>query len=367
MKIGILTFHCAHNYGAVLQCYATQEFLRSLGHEVEIINYRPEYLLRPYRLFDKGNITRGGFKRLHKNILQELIIFPTRYSRWKVFQRFINKRLSLSKPFTELSSVPNTYDAYIIGSDQVWNPNITCGFDEVYFCNFPFSKGSKKYIAYATSMESKALSATDIQFYHEHLRNFDAISVREKNLQELLSPLADVSILHVLDPTLMVPSDIWDKFIIPSSRKEKYVLVYQVVYDENTLRIAREVANQLKSSVLVVASEASFYRRHDYNTSPEEFVHLIKNAECIITTSFHGTAFSIILNRPFYTLKHNWNTRSSSLLVKLGIQDRMIDPIVTPLFSKIDYREVNVKLDVLRKESQDFLINALVDAQNINH
>ena len=257
MKIGILTFHCAHNYGAVLQCYATQEFLRSKGHDVEIINYRPEYLLRPYRLFDKGNITRGGFKRLLKNIVQELIIFPTRYSRWKVFQRFINKRLSLSKPFTELSSVPNTYDAYIIGSDQVWNPNITCGFDEVYFCNFPFSKGDKKYIAYAASMESKALSATDSQFYHEHLKNFDEISVREKNLQELLSSFTDVSIHHVLDPTLLISRDVWNRFVAVSIPKEKYVLVYG--HHEKTKNFAKEIAKQLSAKVIVIGSLITLY------------------------------------------------------------------------------------------------------------
>lgn len=360
MKIGILTFHCAHNYGAVLQCYATQEFLRSKGHEVEIINYRPEYLLSPYRLFDEGYITRGGFKRLLKNIVQESIIFPTRYTRWKVFQRFINKRLSLSKPFSNLSSVPNTYDAYIIGSDQVWNPNITCGFDEVYFCNFPFQKGNKRYITYAASMESKALSVDDKKFYAERLKNFDAISVREKNLQELLSPYTENSIQHVLDPTLMVPPNVWDKIITSSPCKEKYVLVYQVMHDENTLRIANEIANQLGIGVLVVGAGVSFYNRYDYNgASPEEFVSLVKNAACVVTTSFHGTSFSVILNRPFYTLTQGWNTRSSSLLEKLGLQDRMISPTATPLFSEIDYSDVNRKLNILRQESQDFLVSAL--------
>lgn len=360
MKIGILTFHCAHNYGAVLQCYATQEFLRSKGHEVEIINYRPSYLLRPYRLFDKGYITRGGFKRLLKNIVQESIIFPTRYTRWKVFQRFINKRLSLSTPFSDLSSVPDVYDAYIVGSDQVWNPNITCGFDDVYFCNFPFNKGNKRYITYAASMESKILSVDDIKFYAERLKNFDAISVRERNLQELLSTYTENSIQHVLDPTLMVPSNVWDKIITSSPCKEKYVLVYQVMHDENTLRIANEIANQLGVGVLVVGAVVSFYNRDDYNgASPEEFVNIVKNAACVVTTSFHGTAFSVILNRPFYTLTQGWNTRSSSLLEKLGLFDRMISPTSTPIFSEIDYSDVNVKLDILRKESQDFLQSAL--------
>lgn len=360
MKIGILTFHCAHNYGAVLQCYATQEFLKSKGHDVEIINYCPEYLLRPYRLFDKSYISRGGVKRIFKNIVQEIIIFPTRYTRWRVFQRFINHRLSLSKPFKDLSSIPDSYDVYIVGSDQIWNPKITCGFDEVYFCNFSFQKEKKRYVAYAASMESESLPVETHSFYIERLKRFDAISVREKNLQELLSPLADKSIEHVLDPTLMIPSNVWNQFITPSSRKEKYVLVYQVMPDENTLRIARDLACQLKAGIIVVGAWVSFYERSNYNdASPEEFINLVKNAACVVTTSFHGTAFSVILNRPFYTLTQGWNIRSSSLLEKLGLLDRMISPTSTPIFSEIDYSDVNVKLDILRKESQDFLTSTL--------
>ena len=358
MKIGILTFHCAHNYGAVLQCYATQEFLRSKGQEVEIINYRPSYLLRPYRLFDKGYITRGGFKRLLKNIVQESIIFPTRYTRWKVFQRFINKRLSLSKPFSDLSSVPDVYDAYIVGSDQVWNPNITCGFDDVYFCNFPFQKGNKKYISYAASMESKELSDTSKLFYRTKLKNFDAISVREKNLQELLSPLSNVPIQHVLDPTLMISRDVWNRFVTTSIPTEKYVLVYG--HQEHTKKFAEEIAKQLSAKVVVIGSWVTYYNMDEYNeAAPEDFVYLIRNAACVVTTSFHGTAFSIVLNRPFYTLSQGGNTRSLSLLRELGLQDRMIDTDRVPQFVGIDYNIVNQKLDVLRKESELFLVDAL--------
>lgn len=364
MKIGILTFHCAHNYGAVLQCYATQEFLRSLGHEVEIINYRPEYLLRPYRLFNK-RVSYRGFIRFIKDILQELIVFPTRYQHRKGFRRFINQRLLLSQPIDDSSLISADYDVYLVGSDQIWNPNITQGFDNAYFCEFSFEKGYKRYIAYAASMEVKSLDFDKQSFFRRQLRCFDAISVREESLMKMLAPLVDIPIHHVLDPTLMVPVSVWDKFLPKSIIDEKYVLVYQVFQDDNTLRIANHIANQISARVVnVVANMAniSFYTRHWYQkATPEDFVNILRNAACVVTTSFHGTAFSLIFNRPFYTLKLNkgWDERSTSLLNQLNLQNRQIDITSAPEFSEIDYTNINIGLDKLRKESQDFLISAL--------
>lgn len=364
MKIGILTFHCAHNYGAVLQCYATQEFLRSKGYDVEIINYRPDYLLEPYRLLKK-RIRYRGFIRFIKDIIQELIIFPTRYQHWKGFRRFITQRLLLSQPIDDNSLISADYDAYLVGSDQIWNPNITQGFDKAYFCDFSFEKGTKKYIAYAASMEAKSLDLEKEWFYRRQLKRFDAISVREENLMKMLSPLVDTPIIHVLDPTLMVPRSMWNKLTSKPFADDKYVVVYQVFPNDNTMRIAKHIADQISAKVVnVVANMAniSFYTRHSHqNATPEDFITILRNAACVVTTSFHGTAFSLIFNRPFYTLKLNigWDERSTSLLNQLNLQDRMIDITSNPKFTEIDYSKVDPLLDKLRKESQDFLLTAI--------
>ena len=154
MKIGILTFHCAHNYGAVLQCYAMQEFLRCKGHDVEVINYRPKYLLEPYKTFKVKRFLSKKPIRLSKGVIIEFILFPTRLKRFNGFEKFIKNRLSLSEKAT-CSSISPKYDVYIAGSDQIWNPKITHGFDSVFFADFPFIKNMKKYISYAASMEAK--------------------------------------------------------------------------------------------------------------------------------------------------------------------------------------------------------------------
>lgn len=362
MKIGILTFHCAHNYGAVLQCYATQEFLRSKGYDVEIINYRPEYLLKPYKLFDLERISGDTLILSLKLTIVQLLMFHDRFKRFRGFEKFINKYLSIGNIVTK-NTIPSDCNAYIIGSDQVWNPKITHGFDPIYFANFPFEKEEKKYISYAASMEAKSLDETQIEFYKRNLNNFDALSVRENAFLKLLQPLTGKDIAHVLDPVLMGQPHIWDSFSSDKHKTEKYVVVYQVRYNPNTLRIAHHIANQIGAKVKILVAWLQFnpINGTDQTATPEEFVDAIRNAACVVTTSFHGTAFSVVFNRPFYTVKLNdgADTRSMSLLEAIELTDRLINVDDEPTFTSIDYSIANQKLDKLRKESQDYLLNNL--------
>ena len=362
MKIGILTFHCAHNYGAVLQCYATQEFLRSQGYEVEVINYRPQYLLDPYKLFDRRRVISKNLMLSLKFLFVECLLFLNRYKRFKGFETFIHNRLQIGNAVTR-DSLPSDCDAYIIGSDQVWNSRITRGFDPVYFADFSFEKGNKKFISYAASMESKTLTPEQIDFYTKSLQNFDSLSVRESQLQQLLQPLISKKISQVLDPTLMVPTHVWDKFSTQKTEGDRYVVIYQVRQDPNTMRIAENIANQIgaKVKVLVAWLQYKAVEGTDQTATPEEFVDAIRNAACVVTTSFHGTAFSVIFNRPFYTIKLNdgWDSRSESLLGTLNLEGRVVEVNASPIFSDIDYSLVNQKLEQLRSESQEYLLNSL--------
>ena len=363
MRIGILTFHCAHNYGAVLQCYATQEFLRSNGYIVEVIDYRPEYLLNPYKLFNTKHLFDINPIRTIKNIIKYILTFRLKYRRWKGFNKFIYNYLNLSNRVYK-RKIPSNYDIYIIGSDQIWNPQITNGFDPVFFGDFSFSKDSKRYIAYAASMESKNLNTEEKNFYKNSLRHFDSISVREIDLHKLLEPLIENNIKHVLDPTLMVSPNLWNHFKSYNPNHKKYVVVYQVMTNKNTLRIANNIAKQIGAEVRILTAWLQIKTKNTFqDATPEDFVNTIRNAACIITTSFHGTAFSVIFNRPFYTIMLNEGTdsRSTSLLKSLGLNDRLINMNDSPTFSTIDYTEPNKRLEILRKESQDFLLKALGD------
>lgn len=361
MKIGILTFHCAHNYGAVLQCYAMQEFLRSKGYDVEVINYRPEYLLRPYKIFVLRRFLRKNPIKLLKAIITESLLLITRIKRFRGFEKFIRERLNISAIVAE-NYLSSDYDAYIVGSDQVWNPKITHGFDSVYFADFPFSKGERKFISYAASMEARALSSDQIDFFKRNLGNFDSLSVREDALLQLLQPLTSKHITHVLDPVLMAPPQIWDSFSSDKKKVDKYVVVYQVRNHPDTLRIAHHIATQIGAKVkLLVAWPQYDVDRTNQTASPEAFVDEIRNAACVVTTSFHGTAFSIIFNRPFYTIKLNdgSDSRSTSLLDSLGLSERLIGIGHSPLFTEIDFSKANQRVKELRLQSQSFLLNSL--------
>lgn len=365
MKIGILTFHCAHNYGAVLQCYALQEMLKNMGHKVEVIDYRPEYLLAPYRKFSLSRFKRSSLLSIVKACIRESLLLVKRIRRYNAFQTFINKRFNLS-PTVKDKAIPPFYDVYIMGSDQIWNPKITKGFDPVYFGFFNFDKENRKYISYAASMETKELDKESKDFIEKALMNFDAVSVREAQLKTLLQPLTGKDIELVLDPTLLAYKKIWDAIAIRPKINKKYILVYQVRYNVNTIRIARQLAKDINAEIIEVTSalRICFSNKSRQNVSPEEFLGWIKNADCVITTSFHGTAFSVIFNRPFYCIKLNdgGDTRSASLLKSIGLENRLIDKSENPAFSPIDYSEANKRLEYLQSISTAFLTKAIENA-----
>lgn len=362
MKVGILTFHCAENYGAVLQCYATQEFLKSKGHEVHIIDYRPDYLLSPYRVFYLRRLLCRNPLNGVINLIKEFIHLPKRCYRRRAFHKFTQQHLLLTDTVTR-DTIPTTFESYLVGSDQIWNTKITEGLDDVYFCNFSFPKEKRRYVAYAASMGKAELEDDKAKDYVCHaLNHFDAISVREHDLSELLQPLTSRPILQVLDPTLMVNPQIWEKFVQSPLITRKYVAVYEVRMDKNVRRIAADIAKQIGGEIIFMDSWFSpNSNEHHKAVSPENFVNIIKHAACVVTTSFHGTAFSVIFNRPFYTIRLNdgADARSQSLLETLHLEERMVDKHSTPTYSSIDYTNANTILKTLRDQSQEFLQKAL--------
>lgn len=353
MKIGILTFHCAHNYGAVLQAYALQEYLRSKGYEVRIIDYRPKALVSYYKLFDVR------YCLSLKTFLSKALLYPVAKKRAMNFDRFIQSRLQLEQIC--LDSSDNDYDVFVFGSDQIWNPHLLKGFDKVYFGDFHAALG-RKCVAYAASMGKTSLTSYEHEFLENALKAFHAISVRESSLKKLLSPLTDKPISVVADPTFLLNRDYWENMVTRPKIHKPYVLVYQVVKDSNTLRIARHIAQQIGGEIVELKAVLSLLHQSPYQcASPEDFVSYFKYAACVVTTSFHGTAFSVIFQRPFYTLKLNTriDARSEALLNQLALIDRMVDKNATVTFSEIDYSKVLPFFEKMRSASASFLTSSL--------
>ncbi len=364
MKIGILTFHCAHNYGAVLQCYALQETLQSLGHEVEIIDYRPEYLLAPYRNFALNRYHDSNLFLIIKHLVEEVVLFHKRIRRNKAFSSFIEENLLLSAKF-EGRRIPDSYDAYVVGSDQIWNPSLTGGeFEPLYLADFQFDKLDKKSIAYAASMGKMNFPDDKSECYFRNcLNGFDAVSVRESALADFIHEHTGLKTDVVLDPTLLADSRIWDRIARKPDVCGKYVLVYQVGKSADAVRIAENVARQLGAEVIEMSSWMSPKpsRRKKQCLSPSEFVGMVKYAECVVTTSFHGTAFSAIFRKPFYCIRQGGgvDSRSESLLRMLGLEERLVEKDFNPIFESVDYSGVDELLENQRKLSLNFIKESL--------
>lgn len=361
MKIGILTFHCAHNYGAVLQAYALQEIIKELGHEVEIIDYRPDFLLTPYKTFSLKNIFSGNIKSILKKMVSAFLTFPAKVKRRAKFNLFISTNLNSTSKST--GKIPENYDLYIIGSDQVWNHRLTKGFNDVYWGYFKTKIAAKK-ITYAASFGDALNSENELLFIQKALNNFDGISLREADYINLLKQFYKKEIYKVLDPTLLLNNNLWESVVIKPNISKKYVLVYQVMRSNETLRIAKGIAEQIDGTVIEIPAMISIKNlRNKYiTTSPFEFIGWIKNASCVVTTSFHGTAFSIIFNKPFYTvnLADGSEKRAGDLLTSLNLNHRLISKESVIKFENIDYTNVGMKLQELQQNSIQYIENFLL-------
>lgn len=354
MKIGILTFHCAHNYGAMLQCYALQEFLKYRGDEVYVIDYRPDYLVRPYRKHQLAHWVSKNLLRTLKRLLSEPFLYKKRGERWKGFDNFMRTRFNLY-PYDKSSDYSN-FDLLLFGSDQIWSTRITGGrFDPVFF-----GQGVNcRKVSYAASMSPVCLNATEKQILPSLLRNLDAISVREAELAEMIRPLTDKEVSMVCDPVLLLRKDEWEKLCVPVSTKRPYVLCYNLLKSEECTKQAYKVSRELgyelidiTARLLPFKSDRSCLQMLD----PILFVSYFKEAAFVITSSFHGTVFSVIFQKPFYVVgMGTLGGRSASFLERLGLVDRLLENASGTAKDRIDYEKVDLLLGIYRSDSVAYL------------
>lgn len=363
MKIGILTFHRAQNYGAILQTYALQQFLRREGHEVEVIDYRPEYIEQSYSFIPINNYQTHTVGIWLKLFIRDLLLFPLRCIRRNKFRSFMKRNLMLSSK-VNFNSIPSKYDVYIVGSDQVWNKEITVDYDDVFFCRFHFCKDNRKYISYAASLEPSTLTEADLSLLYDKLKQFDAISVRESSIINYLQ-IDYKGIYNVLDPTLLMDTHFWDRITeIPHSHN-RYIVLYQARYNRALSCLVQQIANEMGCDVVEMSAwtlPISKIWRKGMAASPEEFLGFIKNAELVINTSFHGTVFSILYEVPFYyvLLSDGWDERSLSLLRDLDLMNRVVNVDYLksqPIDCHCDFSKSKERLAILREKSYSFIRN----------
>lgn len=369
MKIGLLTFHASHNYGSVLQAYALSSVLRSLGHEVVILNLRTSAQRYAYRVFQ---VKGSGLKRL-AHLLYTLYVTPARRRRFQNFEKFIRECLPISsETYSNGGELPRTnfFDAYVTGSDQVWNP-VCQDFDPAYYLNF--ADRNAKRVAYAPSLGRTEFNSDQLALIRKLLTNVEWISCREESGAELLRTLTGRSVTVVCDPVLLPGQDFWSKFAVPPRDRSPYILTYFLENNNGDKRHLQEIQRQTGYRVVSLNEDIRDWAKgyqSVFDATPQEFVGLIQHASLVLTNSFHATAFSTIFKRPFYTLcgrgtqEGNPNDcRKIDYLNRIGLSDRILltTQSLPPRneWEQLDYVQPSKAMDDFQALSRNYLTHAL--------
>jgi hypothetical protein len=384
MKIGIITISKVDNYGAELQAYALFKVLQNLGYSVEIIDYL--YYKHPHHIAENISRPISNFSILEriklalKKYATALLPYVDRSSyllRQKRFEGFY-ENINYSKTYRSMSSLyeaKHEYDVVITGSDQVWNPGTMSNITPFFLT---FVSSNTKKISYASSFGVSQISAELVPIYKAGLNNFDILSCREKDGVELIKKITDRIATHVLDPTLLLSKQQWLEVGVPyynlknqlSNRTSPYILIYTLEDNAYVMKVAEYYKKSMGLEIVKINTRhiASKNNNIDYNikdAGPSEFIYLLSKASLVLTTSFHGTAFAINFERPFFTIlsdKKKNNSRQIGLLEKVGLKSRIIyegtitDDIPS---TSCDFKQSTIFLNNEKNESMNYLINSI--------
>ena len=362
-RIGIITMHKPISYGSALQSYALQKKIEDFGYEVELIDYRYPNELH----YTKDGSIKGCIRSVISFVINMLWGFPNIKKR-KKFDIFYNKFYKTSAYYPTAESLkenPPIYDLYITGSDQVWNPKFIKQ-DSSFLLSFV--SDDKPKISYASSFATTVIPEGALSMYKENLSRYQAITVRESSGVTLVKELIGRDAKHVCDPTLLLSKEEWESISELSEYKigeEPYILVFMLCYSFNPYPQARNVIHQIQKT-LGIRTIYLDGQKHDLfepnskivkSAGPLDFIKLIKNAQYVITDSFHGTIFSNIFNKPFTAIVKSGNvdSRIVSLLKEIGNEECAVTYDAKQVFLNKMNQEYDEKLRLLSNESSQVL------------
>jgi hypothetical protein len=384
MRIGIITFWQSNdNYGQLLQCWALQQYLRSKDHDAYLIKYDLARRNKPKTLWENllkaltiYPLIKYLLHRKEKQARNKIIAELNEKNKLRHFDDFRKNMLQISErdyhSLEELQSDPPVADVYITGSDQVWSQLLNNKENEVFFLNFGNSQ--VKRISYAASFGMDSYPTKLIKRLSINLRRFNAVSVREDSGVDICQNVG-VESIKVLDPTMLLKGRDYLRFItIP--KYNDYIYIYSLnistpeqVYYEAITQYAQDEHLSIivtPGSGRILGAEIFNHAIYDYATIPQ-WLSNIANAKMVITTSFHGTVFCILMNTPFVYVPlqgklSNMNSRILGLLKELGLEDRAVEnsyQMMSALNGKINWEEVMKKIRPLRDKSMLFIDNAI--------
>lgn len=364
-RIGTITFHAAHNYGSNLQAYALQQFIAKItnnNYKYDIINFRPLSQINLYKnVFEKKDL-KSIVKRFFFLRYKEQL-----YKREELFENFINNELNITNTYTneeELNELSGKYDYYICGSDQIWNLSIA---DSSWAYFLEFTKSGKK-ISYAPSFgnRNQDLSEENYNRLKSNLKKFDNISVRDEYSKKLVKEVTGITPKILVDPTMLLDYDDWKKLINKEPiEKDKYIFLYDIKGNDETLNIAIELAKIY--DLKIITPNLNRKRVHckniinKYDCGPYEFLNYIYNSEFVVTSSFHGTVFSLLLKKNFIVTDFVNDNRLNTLCKTFNLDNKfaIFSNFVDSLNAKIDYKSIDKVLEKERDLSKKFILDSI--------
>lgn len=372
MRILTITCHDVYNAGASLQAYALMSYLNEQGHDTRIIDYKPDYLSRHFKLFSVNNPKFRSnffvrFAYIASKMPGKIISLPKK----RLFDQFNGKYLLLSKRYHtngELKLNSPVADLYFAGSDQIWNPLFPNGRDPAFFLDFAPETAVKA--SYAASFGTDSIPKEYREQMARWMKRLDYVSVRELSGVEIVKELGVVYAQVVVDPVFLKSQKFWKLFSDNSKYaakpRQKYILVYNFGKNAKIATFIQLLAEERNAKIYsFTRCKALHIDKLVYYSSPMDFVALIRNAECIISNSFHATAFSVIFEKDFYVFsrKENINARMQDLLSMLDLSDRWICPGNGASDAPIPYSEVRKKLEYHIEKSKEYIEKVLEAAK----
>lgn len=370
MKIKTLTTYDVYNYGASLQAYALQRYLTMQGHDVEIIRYQPDYLSRKYDykwVNPESRMSRYILTRVVYRTLK-FLQRQTTIGRKRQFDYFNHQILvetnKLYKTYEDLRDNPPEADLFIVGSDQIWNVFYDAGRDPAFYLDF-VRKGLKA--SYAASFSYLNIDEGNKIRISKSLQTFDAVSVREFHGLKILKDMG-VEGEWVLDPVFLLSIDEWKKLMTNFVKTEPYLLIYDFEGNEALKSFAKGYAKKhgLKLYAIVDTYPLNYVHRNFKKAGPQDFITLIYNCDAFVSNSFHGTAFSVLFEKPVFVFnrhRHKVNSRMESLLNLFNLNDCLVVDEVScqnAQMKNFNYESVRVVLGDNIRKSKKFLDKVLL-------
>ncbi len=369
-KIGILTYHRAENYGALLQAYGLRTYLRQQGFDVSFVDYWPSYHDSYFNIFSLNRFKKSGVKAKIQYLFETVVFYGLKRRRKRNLQSFMKNQLGLPEEikYSSNKAVCNEFDVVVYGSDQIWRKQNLPGCKGYDFWYFGSDNVTAKKISYAGSMGAINTTPEEDEQLKPYFERFAALAVREAPLKDYLAKMGLNSTV-VLDPVFLLNKEDWRKMYSSSKSalrpKDKYILYYNLLSSTESTSFANQLANRTGFPIIEISKKYGIKQlggRYNHTATVGMFLQLIDNAEYVVSNSFHGVAFSLIFQKQFFAVGMGEKAnRVVSLLQSAGIPERYVRDAgaSTLLIKPIDYQIVDNQLQSIINKSIYYLTNSI--------